>query len=79
MSEQVIRVAVASKEGRAISEHFGHTRAFYIYDLTTDGHLLVEQREVHNYCLGGSSGRVFLNNTTLVIVGFRTLLPMTHS
>ncbi len=52
-----MRVAVASKEGMAISEHFGHAKKFAIYDVAQDGCQLVEQREVSHYCLGGTSDR----------------------
>ncbi|NMG67798.1 dinitrogenase iron-molybdenum cofactor biosynthesis protein [Azoarcus indigens] len=50
-----LRVAVASKEGVAVSEHFGHAKTFHIYDVEAGGHRLVETREVAHYCLGGSS------------------------
>ncbi len=57
MSAPVLRVAVATKEGRAISEHFGHARLFHIYDVC-DGHCrLIEQRDVDHYCLGGHSDK----------------------
>ncbi|MGD9000390.1 MAG: NifB/NifX family molybdenum-iron cluster-binding protein [Granulosicoccaceae bacterium] len=57
MPAAVIRVAVATREGVAVSEHFGHAKAFYIYDLSADTCRLVEQREVRHYCLGGSSDK----------------------
>jgi len=31
-----IKLAVASKEGMAISEHFGHAKQFRIYEATPD-------------------------------------------
>lgn len=57
MPESMIRVAVATKENVAVSEHFGHARAFAIYDLKSDSCNLVEKRDVHHYCLGGSSDK----------------------
>lgn len=57
MSKQVLRVAVASQEGVAISEHFGHAKRFFIYELGSDGVQLLEQRDVRHYCLGGSSDK----------------------
>jgi predicted Fe-Mo cluster-binding NifX family protein len=57
MPNAVIRVAVGSKEGVAVSEHFGHAKSFYIYDLSADACHLVGQREVRHYCLGGSSDK----------------------
>lgn len=53
----VLRVAVASKDGIAISEHFGHAKKFYIYDVSVDSCQLLEEREVKHYCLGGHSDK----------------------
>ena len=52
-----MRVAVATKEGIVVSEHFGHAKAFNVYDLTASGCRLVERRVVRHYCLGGSSDK----------------------
>lgn len=57
MTTQSVRVAVATKEGRAISEHFGHAKLFYIYDVQADQCQLLEQRQVAHYCLGGHSDK----------------------
>jgi len=57
MSDAVLRVAVATKEGVVVSEHFGHAKSFAIYDLSEDDCHLVERREVRHYCLGGSSDK----------------------
>ena len=50
-----MRIAVATKEGLAVSEHFGHAKTFYIYDVTTSECQQVDKREVDHYCLGGRS------------------------
>jgi predicted Fe-Mo cluster-binding NifX family protein len=55
-----IRVAVATREGAAVSEHFGHAKAFHIYELSADQCRLLEQRQVSHYCLGGSSDKTAL-------------------
>lgn len=52
MSRFPIKVAVASKEGLAISEHFGHAKQFRIYEVTSESCKLLEIRKVSNYCLG---------------------------
>jgi len=57
VNEYTIRVAVATKEGMAVSEHFGHAKKFAIYDVNTSEVQLIEQREVSHYCLGGTSDR----------------------
>lgn len=56
-SQTLNRFAVATKEGLAISEHFGHAKKFLIYDVSDAGSQLIEHREVSHYCLGGTSDR----------------------
>lgn len=51
------RVAVASKEGVAVDEHFGHAKHFSIYNVGEAGCSLIEKREVDHYCLGGHGDR----------------------
>ncbi|MEJ2366121.1 MAG: NifB/NifX family molybdenum-iron cluster-binding protein [Candidatus Thiodiazotropha sp.] len=51
------RLAVASKEGLAISEHFGHAKVFWIYEVDESQCRLLEKREVEHYCLGNSSSQ----------------------
>lgn len=57
MPEHKVRVAVASKQGMAVDEHFGHAKRFWIYAVTPDGCELLEQREVDNYCHGNTSNQ----------------------
>jgi predicted Fe-Mo cluster-binding NifX family protein len=57
MSEFPVKVAVASKQGIAVDEHFGHAKCFWIYSVTGQDCKLIEQREVDNYCLGNSSNK----------------------
>lgn len=52
-----LKVAVASKTGMVIDEHFGHAKVFRIYSLSSEGASLVESREVDHYCLGGHGDR----------------------
>jgi len=61
MSAQIVRVAVATKEGHAISEHFGHAKLFHIYDISANHCQLIEQRHVDHYCLGGHSDKSALS------------------
>lgn len=48
-----VKLAVASKEGLAISEHFGHARHFGIWEASPQTARLIDTREVDHYCLGG--------------------------
>ncbi len=52
-----LRLAVASKEELAISEHFGHAKQFWIYEVSTESCQLLEQRQVEHYCLGHHSSK----------------------
>jgi predicted Fe-Mo cluster-binding NifX family protein len=47
-------VAVASKSGIAIDEHFGHAKVFHIYRLDTQGCHHQEDRAVDHYCHGNT-------------------------
>ena len=49
-----LRLAVASKEGLAISEHFGHATAFRIYDVAPGQCKFLPARQVAHYCHGQS-------------------------
>ena len=48
-----IQVAVASKDGVAVDEHFGHAKQFFIYKIEQQTVSFLEQRHVDHYCLGG--------------------------
>lgn len=54
MKTTEFKVAVASKHGKAIDEHFGHARRFWIYRVSSAGCEFVEQRDVEHYCHGNS-------------------------
>jgi nitrogen fixation protein NifB len=52
-SDIKILVAVATKGGGRINEHFGHAKEFQIYELSTSGAKFVGHRRVDLYCQGG--------------------------
>jgi len=47
------RVAVATKGGGLVDQHFGHAREFLVYDVGHAGARLVGRRAVDRYCTGG--------------------------
>ena len=51
------QLAVATKDGISINEHFGHAKQFWIYAATADTCRLLEKREVEHYCLGNHSSK----------------------
>ncbi|MEI6205592.1 MAG: NifB/NifX family molybdenum-iron cluster-binding protein [Desulfuromonadales bacterium] len=43
-------IAVASKDGKEINQHFGHAERFLIYDLENGDAKLVDEKKVERYC-----------------------------
>ncbi len=43
-------IAVASKDGKEINQHFGHAERFLIYDVDNSDAKLVDERKVERYC-----------------------------
>ncbi len=43
-------IAVASKDGKEINQHFGHAERFLIYDVEGDETRLVDEKKVERYC-----------------------------
>jgi predicted Fe-Mo cluster-binding NifX family protein len=43
-------IAVASKDGKEINQHFGHAERFLVYDVENGDAKLVEERKVERYC-----------------------------
>ncbi|GFE57238.1 NifB/NifX family molybdenum-iron cluster-binding protein [Geobacter sp. AOG1] len=43
-------IAVASKDGKEINQHFGHAERFLIYEVEGSDAKLVDERKVQRYC-----------------------------
>jgi predicted Fe-Mo cluster-binding NifX family protein len=43
-------IAVASKNGKEIDQHFGHAERFLIYDVEGNAANLVDEKKVERYC-----------------------------
>jgi nitrogen fixation protein NifB len=52
-AELSARVAVATKAGGLVDQHFGHAREFLVYDVSRAGARLVGRRATDRYCVGG--------------------------
>ncbi|MCV3211064.1 nitrogenase cofactor biosynthesis protein NifB [Mesorhizobium sp. YC-39] len=46
-------VAVATKGGGRVNEHFGHSKEFQVYEASPRGISFIGHRKVEQYCLGG--------------------------
>ncbi|MBX6388938.1 MAG: nitrogenase cofactor biosynthesis protein NifB [Frankia sp.] len=52
--ERVVLVAVATKGGGVVNQHFGHAEEFWIYEAADGWARLVQTRSVDRYCAGPS-------------------------
>lgn len=43
-------IAVATKDGKEINQHFGHAERFLIYEVTDTAVKLVDEKKVERYC-----------------------------
>ena len=50
--EAPVLIAVASRDGRLVDQHFGHAQTFHLYELDESGARPVGRREVPAYCAG---------------------------
>jgi nitrogen fixation protein NifB len=50
---RVVRIAVATKGGNRVNQHFGHTTAFEVYEVSAAGVRHLGSRRADNYCQGG--------------------------
>ncbi|MCC5467031.1 nitrogenase cofactor biosynthesis protein NifB [Pelosinus baikalensis] len=48
------KIAVTSKHGKLVDQHFGHATEFLIYQVNDKSFTLVERRKVEQYCSGAS-------------------------
>ncbi|BBA71224.1 NifB/NifX family molybdenum-iron cluster-binding protein [Geobacter sulfurreducens] len=47
-------IAVTSRDGREINQHFGHAERFLIYEVDGGDARLVDERKIERYCTGES-------------------------
>ncbi|MFO0583863.1 MAG: nitrogenase cofactor biosynthesis protein NifB [Anaeromyxobacter sp.] len=68
------RVAVATKGGGTVDQHFGHAREFLVYDVTREGASLVGVRKVEAYCQGGDGDDDVLHGVLRTLEGCQAVL-----
>jgi nitrogen fixation protein NifB len=71
---QTILVAVATKGGGRINEHFGHAREFQVYEASAKGVSFVGHRRVDNYCMGGFGEDATLDGVIAALEGVSHVL-----
>jgi nitrogen fixation protein NifB len=71
---QSLLVAVATKGGGRVNEHFGHAKEFQIYEASSKGVVFVGHRKVEAYCLGGFGEDATLDAVIAALEGVRHVL-----
>lgn len=51
--DRPLRMAVATRGGRQVNQHFGHAREFQIHEVGSSGSRFIGHRKVDHYCRGG--------------------------
>lgn len=67
-------VAVATKGGARVNEHFGHAREFQLFEAGPKGITLIGHRKVDAYCMGGFGEDATLGPTIAALDGVDTVL-----
>jgi len=67
-------IAIATKGGGRINEHFGHAKEFQIYEAGSKGIVFVGHRKVEQYCLGGFGEDATLDGMIAALEGVNLVL-----
>ncbi len=67
-------VAVATKGGGRVNEHFGHAREFQVYEASPKGIAFVGHRKVDQYCMGGFGEDATLDGVIDALEGIDVVL-----
>jgi nitrogen fixation protein NifB len=68
------RIAVATRQGGLVDQHFGHAREFLVYDVDRSGARLVGRRAVDASCSGGEGDDDALAAALRALAGCRAVL-----
>jgi nitrogen fixation protein NifB len=67
-------VAIATKGGGRINQHFGHAKEFQVYEVTAQGIQFIGHRKVDQYCQGGWGEEVTLDGVIQSLEGVSVVL-----
>jgi len=74
-AERPMLIALATKGGGRINQHFGHAREFQVYEAGPEGVLFVGHRKVEDaYCQGGFGEDATLDSTIKTLIGIDAVL-----
>jgi nitrogen fixation protein NifB len=74
VASQKVLVAVATKGGGLVNQHFGHAREFMIYEVDANEAKFVGHRKIENYCHGGHGEDESLDGTIKTIADCKGIL-----
>ncbi len=69
-----ILIAVATKGGGLVNQHFGHAREFMVYEVDANEAKFVGHRKVDQYCQGGYGEEDSLDNLLKMLEGCKAVL-----
>jgi len=69
-----VLVAVATKGGGRINQHFGHANEFQVFEVSPAGITLIGHRKVETYCQGGWGEDATLDGVIAALEGVSTVL-----
>lgn len=69
-----VLVAVATKGGGRINQHFGHAKEFQVYEVSGKGVEFIGHRKVENYCQGGFGDDATLDTVIAALEGVQVVL-----
>ncbi|MEY4576188.1 MAG: hypothetical protein RL701_891, partial [Pseudomonadota bacterium] len=73
-SDVAVLVAVATKGGGRINQHFGHAKEFQVYEVSRAGVKFSGLRRVDNYCKGGFGEEATLDHVISALEGVKLVL-----
>lgn len=69
-----VLVAIATKGGGRINQHFGHAKEFQVYEVSTRGIEFIGHRKVEEYCQGGWGEDATLDGVIQALEGVDVVL-----
>ena len=73
-SDEAVLVAIATKGGGRINQHFGHATEFQVYEVSPAGIEFIGHRKVEQYCEGGWGEDATLDGVIAALEGVKTVL-----
>jgi nitrogen fixation protein NifB len=73
-TDEAVLVAIATKGGGRINQHFGHATEFQVYEVSPSGIGFIGHRKVEQYCEGGWGEDATLDSVIAALEGVKIVL-----